>query len=244
MAITIPINPHEDDASSNKLENAYLLKERNETKAVQFEDAKGKELRKPSSNNNDATLSMKNEFLKQLEISLPVIIGMLLSRLPWLISLHVVGGLNPGSQIGSDQLASTALAQTLANVTGMSIGVGLSTALSTLVGQAHGSVMHKYQKVLSDDDNDGKNDRFGSNEKRYENIYVAVYLIRGLFVMFLFIFPISSYWLFGVKPLLLSLGQSETVSEMTEGYLRVLVPGLLGYRYGLRFFLKHIQIYY
>lgn len=73
-----------------------------------------------------------SELKSQLRTSIPATFSLLLYRIPWLISLYFVG------QIGSRELAAAALATTLCNVTGMSLSVGLSSAITTLAGQARG----------------------------------------------------------------------------------------------------------
>ena len=62
-------------------------------------------------------------------------LGMLLYKVPWILSLRFVG------HSGSQELAAAALATTLCNVTGMSLSVGLSSALTTLTGQARGDAL-------------------------------------------------------------------------------------------------------
>ena len=102
----------------------------------------------------------------------------------------------------------------------MSVGVGLSTALTTLAGQSHGAAsFHSAKK-----DNDGSNDVHRDSEnqqlsKPYSSLNycsTTTYLFRGLFITLLFVFPIGLYWLHGIKPLLIWLGQGEKVSEMTQ----------------------------
>ncbi len=61
------------------------------------------------------------ELSEQSKTSLPSMLGMLLYKVPWLISLRFVG------KLGSEELAAAALATTLCNVTGMSLSVGLSS---------------------------------------------------------------------------------------------------------------------
>jgi len=68
---------------------------------------------------------------------------MLLYRLPWLLSLAFVGS------IGSKELAAAALATTLCNVTGMSLSVGLSSAITTLTGQARGELLARGEEKKS-----------------------------------------------------------------------------------------------
>ena len=89
------------------------------------------------------------EMVVQSKTALPTLQSMVLTRIPWLISLRFVGGM------GAPQLAAAALATTLCNVTGMSLSVGLSSALSTLSGQAKGElisrIIHDKQRRVSVD---------------------------------------------------------------------------------------------
>lgn len=59
------------------------------------------------------------------------------------------------------------------------------------------------------------------------------YLFRGLFVQLMFVLPIGLYWIYGMKSLMVFLGQEETIAEMAEDYLRILAPGL--WSYGINF---------
>ena len=75
------------------------------------------------------------ELRAQLRTSVPATLSMLLYKVPWLISLAFVG------RIGAKELAAAALATTLCNVTGMSLSVGLSSAMTTLTAQARGQLI-------------------------------------------------------------------------------------------------------
>lgn len=75
------------------------------------------------------------ELRAQLRTSVPATLSMLLYKVPWLISLAFVG------RIGAKELAAAALATTLCNVTGMSLSVGLSSAITTLTAQARGQLI-------------------------------------------------------------------------------------------------------
>ena len=75
------------------------------------------------------------ELRAQLRTSVPATLSMLLYKVPWLISLAFVG------RIGAEELAAAALATTLCNVTGMSLSVGLSSAITTLTAQARGQLI-------------------------------------------------------------------------------------------------------
>jgi len=56
-----------------------------------------------------------------------------------------------------------------------------------------------------------------------------VYLYRGILIQMLIVLPVGIYWLYGIGPLLLALGQKEELAEITENYLRILTPGLWAY---------------
>jgi MatE len=77
------------------------------------------------------------EIVVQSKTALPTLQSMVFTKIPWLISLRFVGGM------GAPQLAAAALATTLCNVTGMALSVGLSSALSTLSGQAKGELVSR-----------------------------------------------------------------------------------------------------
>lgn len=204
----------------------------------------------PSNN----TMSALSELRLQLRTSVPATLSMILYRLPWLLSLSFVGA------IGSKELAAAALATTLCNVTGMSLSVGLSSALSTLAGQARGELMARsgglqtikrrdeawssVKKLVACDEltplssskpesdfsfDDSNNDDVPNQQEDLSPILPLVYLYRGIFIQLAFVIPVGCYWLHGLKPLLIYLGQGEELSTMTEQYLRILTPGLIGY---------------
>ena len=91
----------------------------------------------PTSPKEKETFRIQTEVLEQLKTAFPTLQSMVLTKIPWLISLRFVGG------IGSNELAAAALATTLCNVTGLSFSVGLSSALSTLSGQAKGELLSR-----------------------------------------------------------------------------------------------------
>lgn len=84
----------------------------------------------------------QSEFQIQSSTATPSIIGLLLYKIPWLLSLHSVGIL------GLLELASASLAMTLCNVTGLSLSVGLSFALTTLTRQARGDLLLREEYYL------------------------------------------------------------------------------------------------
>ena len=185
-------------------------------------------------------MSFLSELRTQLRTSIPSILCMLLYKVPWLISLSFVGS------IGSKELAAAALATTLCNVTGMSLSVGLSSAITTLTGQARGELISRGEDIIrrrmsqgeeNSDDGTKKETVSMQNETtplktRIQNddvddtssmpLLPLVYLYRGIFIQLAFVIPVGCYWLYGIKPLLLYLGQKDEISTMTEQYLRIL----------------------
>eukprot|EP00979_Chaetoceros_neogracilis_P012570 scaffold3357_cov268-Chaetoceros_neogracile.AAC.11 len=191
---------------------------------------------------------------EQLRIAVPTTIGLLLCKLPWIISLHFAGAL------GTKELAAAALATTLCNVTGMSLSVGLSTAITTLTSQARGDLLLRGVKIEQEHEGRRKNyaatmdknaherstestallpscEIFSDTSVQYHSIDTSmstplqplVFLYRGIAIQLAFVIPIGIWWIRGVAPFLLQLGQSEELSIMTANYLRVLSLGLWCY---------------
>jgi MATE family multidrug resistance protein len=182
------------------------------------------------------------ELSEQSKTSLPSMLGMLLYKVPWLISLRFVG------KLGSEELAAAALATTLCNVTGMSLSVGLSSAMTTLTAQARGDLMAKRRSILQNQteiDTNNYNEEKKENEELETNIreeqslltmktnqtalLPITILIRGIFIQLALVIPVGIWWIVGIKSTLLALGQGEDLSSKTEHYLRILAPGLWAY---------------
>jgi MATE family multidrug resistance protein len=165
--------------------------------------------------------------------------------------LRFVGG------IGPVELAAAALASTLCNVTGLSLSVGLSSALTTLAAQAVGDLharqdkMNSKQTEYSDDNvsipdsseeqtgllkaartdyqSTNQGEEKGSAADSGAPLLPLVYLYQGIFIQILFVLPVGFWWLSGIRPTLIFLGQGEELATMTESYLRILTPGLWSY---------------
>jgi MATE family multidrug resistance protein len=191
------------------------------------------------------------EIAEQWKTAFPAVAGMLLYKFPWLISLRFVGG------IGAEELAAAALASTLCNVTGLSLSVGLSSALTTLAGQAVGDLRARQEnmnvRVKFEDSDDSipseeqrrllqsgsnVNENYQSTNQGEEKATVAdsgtpllplVYLYLGIFIQVLVVLPVGLWWISGTRPALIFLGQGEELATMTEAYLRILTPGLWSY---------------
>ena len=184
------------------------------------------------------------EMVVQSKTALPALQSMVFSRIPWLISLRFVGGM------GAPQLAAAALATTISNVTGMSLSVGLSSALSTLSGQARGELVSRMlhdkhlcvsfkaaqnnSVTMSPQPLQGSplNDEPITTHSNDEPITTCIFFWRGMVIQLCVMLPVVIWWLMGVEGTLLHLGQTPLLSTMTQDYLRVLAPGLLGYSIG------------
>jgi multidrug resistance protein, MATE family len=182
------------------------------------------------------------EVLIQFRTAFPSLASMLLYKIPWMISLRFVG------EIGALELAAAALATTLCNVTGMSVAVGLSSALTTLSAQARGDLLFRRSQkdrhsavhfvepsrngvVVTEEsqllhNGESNGERKSRKSSELEPLRPLVYLYRGLVIQFLFALPIGIWWLRGIESFLVWLGQGQQLSSMTSSYLRILVPGL------------------
>lgn len=191
-----------------------------------------------------------NEAKRQFVTFSPTLCSMLLYRFPWLISLRFVSGL------GEEELAAAALATTLCNVTGMSLSVGLSSALSTLCGQARGEMMEKMERkegeeydgqpllknnayqsyesttITSSSEESDEEENVNSSQQptdRDDILLPMLLLYRGIFVQLLAVVPMGLWWIGGIEGFLRGLGQTEAIAEMGASYLRFLAPGLWCY---------------
>lgn len=145
------------------------------------------------------------ELRSLLSISLPVTFNMLFYRLPWLTSLFFVGRISP------EALASAGLASTICNVSGLSLVIGLSGALTTLASQAKGNLS-------------------SSSPSSPTATSPVTYLHRALLIHLLFTLPVGIFWQSRSLPLLLtSLGQSPPLAASASAYLALLAPGLWGH---------------
>lgn len=145
--------------------------------------------------NDEPPLPVWQEAEKHFFIAWPVVVNMICYRLPWMVTLMFVG------RLGEVELATAAMATTLANVTGSSILVGLSSAQATLSAQAFGS--GDYARV-------------------------GIVLQQTLLVFGIACFLASLLWAFGIDPFLRATGQDPQIASLTRNYLCWLIPGLFG----------------
>ena len=95
--------------------------------------------------NSSTNQQTDHEIITQLKTSIPASLSSIVYKIPWLISIAFVG------RIGSKELAAGALATSICNVTGLSLGssLGLSSAVTTLTGQSKGEIQRR-RRVLRD----------------------------------------------------------------------------------------------
>ena len=127
--------------------------------------------------------------------------------------------------IGSEELAAAALATTLCNVTGLSLSVGLSSALTTLSGQAKGElvsrmVQQKRNRASFDNAESQKEQLIISPTDNREPLTPLIFLYRGLFIQLALVIPVGIWWIVGVRNALIFLGQRDIIASMTEVGIR------------------------
>ncbi|XP_048229408.1 protein DETOXIFICATION 12 isoform X1 [Ricinus communis] len=135
------------------------------------------------------------EMKKQGYLAGPMVAVILSQYLLQVISLMIAG------HLGQLALSSTAIAISLAGVTGFSVLMGLASALETLSGQAYGA--KQYQKV-------------------------GIQTQTAIFCLILASIPLSILWIFMGKILVL-IGQDPAISHEAGKFLTWLVPSLFAY---------------
>lgn len=119
-------------------------------------------------------------------------------------SLNFASVLSLG-HLGKTELASSALATMFCNVTGFSIGQGLSSALDTLCAQAFTGSTDKYA--------------------------LGKHLQRAIVIMAFLCIPVSLIWL-NAEVILLSLGQDPIVAKMSALICKWMLLGLFPFYIG------------
>ena len=143
--------------------------------------------------------SSRAEVAHQASIAAPVSVSMLSNRARDLIGIAFVGHL---SSRGAFDLAGAALASTLANVTGLSLIVGMASAVNTLAGRSFGR---------------GEYEGVGATARRACAILCVVSAM------------ISVVWWNATEGILVALGQPPGIAHAAAVYVKGLTPGLFAY---------------
>ncbi|KAL3689896.1 hypothetical protein R1sor_016205 [Riccia sorocarpa] len=135
---------------------------------------------------------IRQEANEQLSLALPMVLVNILQTALLVIPLTFVG------HYGELELASAALANSIASVLGLYILLGMASALETLCGQAFGA-------------------------ERYHML--EIYLQRAVFVLLCICVPMTVLYL-NIERVLLLVGQAPEISAKSAEYVRYLIPVL------------------
>ncbi|XP_053712305.1 multidrug and toxin extrusion protein 1-like [Synchiropus splendidus] len=134
----------------------------------------------------------RDELWQLFRLAGPVVISQLMMVMIGFISMVFCG------HLGKTELAGVSLSIAVLNVTGISIGTGLSLTCDTLISQTYGS----------------------GNLKR-----VGVILQRGILILLLACFPCWAI-LINTEALLLAVRQSPEVASISQLYVKIFMPAL------------------
>mmetsp|Transcript_26265 Transcript_26265/g.57542 ORF Transcript_26265/g.57542 Transcript_26265/m.57542 type:complete len:659 (-) Transcript_26265:259-2235(-) len=185
----------------------------------------------------------KREVIEQSRTFLPALQTMITSKIPWFITLRILGEMDAREENGGVELAAAALSTTLCNVTGMSLCVGFSFALSTLAGQAKGELFSRASRAAEASGKLSADSDFGDcyesqrpknpSDREYDDDHEhsipntpVVFLLRGLIIQLMLVIPVGIWWLYGVESFLVRLGQTPELAFHASNYLRILAPSL------------------
>jgi len=138
---------------------------------------------------------LKDEMKSMIELSIPVCVTYLLEMLPGITTIILVGRMKDGSKLHMD---ATALASMFVNITGMSTGLGLLTAMDTLCSHAHGA---------------------------NQPTKMGTYLLTGMFVMTI-TFVIVGIVIWNTTPILMACGQHSNVAIGAGHFAKYMLPSV------------------
>ncbi|KAL6604797.1 hypothetical protein ACP70R_042741 [Stipagrostis hirtigluma subsp. patula] len=141
------------------------------------------------------SLGVREEVTKQLWLAGPLIAGALLQNVIQMISVMYVG------HLGELPLAGASMANSFATVTGLSLLLGMSSALDTLCGQAYGAGQYHL---------------------------LGIYKQRAMFLLTLVSVPLAVVW-FYTGQILLLFGQDADIAAEAGAFARWMIPALFAY---------------
>lgn len=145
----------------------------------------------------------KSETRSLVELAGPVMLTFGLEFLPGIVCIILVGQLNvEGNDILLD---AAALAVMFLNLTAMSIGFGLATAMDTYASQAVGKAEGLDASIC--------------------NSWLRTYLLTGIFVLSLAFIPV--FWVnFFSSSILIALQQPKEIAVLCEKFVILMLPGV------------------
>ncbi|XP_050221450.1 protein DETOXIFICATION 12-like [Mercurialis annua] len=174
------------DTADKAMQQSLLLKRREENEEEEEEGG---------SRSAVTWGGFREEVKKQGYLSGPMAAVVLSQYLLQVISLMMVG------HLGKLALSSSAIAISLAGVTGFSLLLGMSSALETLCGQAYGAKQYKKLGILTH---------------------------TAIFCLILVCIPVSIIWIF-MGRVLVFIGQDPEISYAAGKFVMWLVPSLFAY---------------
>eukprot|EP00560_Eucampia_antarctica_P007721 CAMPEP_0197827664 /NCGR_PEP_ID=MMETSP1437-20131217/4394_1 /TAXON_ID=49252 ORGANISM="Eucampia antarctica, Strain CCMP1452" /NCGR_SAMPLE_ID=MMETSP1437 /ASSEMBLY_ACC=CAM_ASM_001096 /LENGTH=254 /DNA_ID=CAMNT_0043428601 /DNA_START=38 /DNA_END=799 /DNA_ORIENTATION=+ len=146
--------------------------------------------------NSPASPILKDELRQILQLAVPVTGTYLFEMLPGVLSIILVGHID--SDLTKEYMDAAALSTMLLNITALSVGFGLASAMDTLCSQA-----------------------YGANETHR----MGTYFHTGIIVLSVATFFV--FWAnFFAADVLIALGQPIVVAELAGEYSRILALGI------------------
>ncbi|KAK7291389.1 hypothetical protein RIF29_06490 [Crotalaria pallida] len=136
-----------------------------------------------------------DEVRKQLWLAGPLVSVSLLNYCLQLISLMFVG------HLGELALSGASMATSFASVTGLSLLMGMASALDTLCGQSYGAKQYRL---------------------------LGIQMQRAMFILLIVSIPLAFIWA-NTKSILVLLGQDHEIATEAGNYAQLMVPTIFAY---------------